>query len=160
MIYKNISPLFLIALACSGCSFTDKNVEKTNDSVKKVYHHIDDETKHAVVAYGLTESNDVTDVYDVYDTDTNDEATAFQVKDYIADNNNCKIVYTSSPDGNKEDSEARTGTFEAYVHAGILFKIDCTGSDSNIDYKLNMKSEDGQKYKVVGNYSYYKETTK
>lgn len=157
MIYRNIAALFFIVLVCSGCSFTDKNIEKNNDSITTVYHHIDEETRHAVVAYGLTESNNVIDIYDAGATD---EATEFEVKDYIVDNNNCKIVYTSSPDGNKESSEVRTGTFKAYVHAGILFKIDCTGSDSNIDYKLNMQSKDGQKYKVVGSYSYYKETAK
>ncbi|GAB4221724.1 MAG: hypothetical protein Kow0076_0060 [Francisella sp.] len=79
--------------------------------------------------------------------------TEFLVQVYIADNNGCQFTYLTNTKGKKEHI-TQTSTFKTYISdKNELLKLECTGKNSNIDYKISTYVN-GREYYRVGNLSY------
>ena len=84
--------------------------------------------------------------------------TEFKVNVFIANNNDCEILYIKSKDG-KKDREIKSASFNAYLsEQNTLIKVICAGKESNIDYKITARAN-GVKYTHVGNLSYLAEAS-
>lgn len=86
------------------------------------------------------------------------DPTEFDVNLFVGQNQDCKIIYTTSIDGVK-DQETKSASFKAYLTPeNVLIKVICAGEESNIDYKIIAKAN-GQSYYYVGNLSYMEESS-
>ncbi len=170
-----------LCLGLVGCVTTsDKTVENAT-AIQEISRTNDESTKHAVLSYGfsgkeLGKYNQVIEEHDYSNTESFNETseqkakekakekkvvepTKFRVVAFVADNDDCRINYVSTKDG-RTSMEVANSSFDAYLKDGVLYTIDCLGSNSNIDYKLNITADSGEKYIKKGSYSYHESTLK
>lgn len=81
------------------------------------------------------------------------DPTNFDINVYIADNQGCEFVYTKDEKGT-QGKITETGSVKGYLtDKNVLLELNCTGKDSNIDYKIIVYAN-GDEYDRVGNLSY------
>ncbi|WP_150466804.1 hypothetical protein [Francisella sp. SYW-9] len=141
--------VLLITSLLSSCA-NDKKAKEL-----PIIKHSFSKSKHtAYQVFGFDYATTPNGIYNV----VNKEPTKFIVNVYIADNEGCKFTYTKDRKGAHQGQFDSTQSFTAYLSGrNELLKLECTGKQSNIDYKI-IAYANGVEYDNIGNLSYLVES--
>ena len=140
-----VSLFSLLVTSCATAKFTDLPLINSNFIKSKITAY-----KKFGFEYDAMPAN-------VQNIDGADP-TEFNVNVFIANNENCEVLYINSKDRETE-TETKSASFKAYLsEQNILVKVICAGKNSNIDYKITAKTND-VKYTNIGNLSYLEESS-
>ncbi|MED7787689.1 hypothetical protein [Francisella sp. 19X1-34] len=141
--------VLLISSLLSSCA-SDKKARE----LPIIKHNFSKSKYTAYQVFGFDYATTPDGIYNV----VNKVPTKFTVNVYIADNEGCKFTYTKDDKGAHQDYFTSTQSFTAYLSGrNELLKLECTGKQSNIDYKI-VAYANGVEYDNIGNLSYLVES--